>query len=157
MDGIYELAPTPTPPPSPVPQKTRNLIVPRAACREKVPLTDEQVRVATQMWRDGRTKPEVLEVLGIVPWRFEQEKVAGGQLAHLESRRGQRSDLRPDAGLKLFTDKPTPAVLAEVDQRRQAIQAGWPDDVRALRWMGGSATGQPARGLVSTRCRPGRW
>ena len=129
-------------------------------------LTPEQLTEAERLYRAGQTKPEIVSALGISNWAWEECRRPGGPLAHLPSRQGQRSDIHRNTGLKLFVERSTPAVEAEVESRRRAVAAGWDEPTRQSRmglpndrepWDSQRFSPCPARGTVPVRVHHGRW
>ena len=123
-------------------------------------LTPEQLADAERLYREGRTKPEIVSAMGISSWAWESARAPGGPLSHLPSRQGQRSDIHRNAGLRLFVERSTPAVEAEVESRRQAVADAWDDSTRAQRmglppnytpWDSAGFAPCPARGATPVR------
>ena len=126
-------------------------------------LSGEQLLEAERLYHLGQTKGEILSAIGARAWE-EARRPAGpdrppGPLSHLPSRQGQRADLH-GSGLKLFVEKANPAIIAEVELRRQQVCAGWDDSTRAQRmglppnytpWDSAGFAPCPARGSVPVK------
>ena len=125
----------------------------------RTPLSPEDVALATAMWADNKSKLEVCQALNITASSFEARK-AWGDLRHLESRRGARTDLacRPAIGREA---PPTPE---EIAIRSAEIRSRWtPTEERMRRGLPANGpmdsagfAACPARGVILTRL-PTRW
>ena len=136
-------------------------IVQRTGRPKYVPrLTPEEIATATALYHEGKNRQEICRHLGWKTHVWEDGRRPGGPLCHLPKRQGRRVDLQQD-GARLCVDVATPAIAAEVEQRRAAVEASWSAEVRQARaglppehWHEVGAKSYapcPPRGAVSTR------
>ena len=140
-------------------------LVKRGPAPRYAPITAEEIATVAAMHAEGKSRAEICAVFGWPPVRWETLRAPGGPLAFIPSRRGQRSDLA-DRGLRLCVDVATPAIRAEVEQRRRGVFEGWDQATREARRgvplhereVDGAWASAPARGTIPTRQhRGGRW
>ena len=138
--------------------------VQRTGRREAYCPTPEELDRVSEAWIGGASKAEVLQMMNWKAHVWEEFRRPGGILSHLPSKQGQGGGRYPRVRGSRISDEPSPAQIAEIEQRKLEVRSRWTETEEMQRRgipivdpaQPIAFAAAPARGVVMTRF-PSRW